>query len=433
MSACLKQIFKLFAPLLLANLGMFSLSLIDSIMLAHSSAEHVALQSIGDTPVTLILLTLNGLLQGTLFTTAQAFGKQDFAAVGQSLRTALSGGVWLSLITVPCVIFAPQLISLFNYTPEQTRAAADVTRILCGAIPFSIMFFVCMFFLNGIKKTWVITVFILGANFLNILLNWILINGHWGFPPLLSVGAAWATAVVRMFLGGGLLLYILLHPAFKKFQIWQRSRGRTFRGLQQKLGLSATANLLSYEAGAAFCLFYAAHIGIFEASAYTLAYRIFVLSNIVGAAFGVAGTILSGPYVETAPAELRRIYNAAVTADSIVMLPLCLFCLSGAGTVAALLTSDPRLGGMTAPLMQIAGIAMFMRALNSIQIILLRNIRCLLAPSLWYALAFVAVTPLCCLWWGAAEQTTGVMWALTAGNAIAAGILHILFIRKNKI
>ena len=429
MNVFLKPVFKLFLPLLLANLGMFSLSLTDSIMLGHASAEHVALQSIGDTPVTIILLLLNGLLQGTLFTTSQAFGQRDFAAVGQSLRTALADGAWLSLITIPCLIFAPQLISFFNYTPEQTSAASSVTRILCGAIPFSIMFFVCMFFLNGIKKTWIVTLFILIANLLNIFLDWLLINGLFGFPQLYSAGAAWATSIVRLFLGAGLLLYIVLNPGFRKFQIWKRGGRNSLRALQQKLGLSATANLLSYEAGAAFCLFYAAHIGIIEASAYTLAYRIFILSNIVGVAFAVAATVISGKYAGNAPV-LRQIYTAAVTANNLVMLPFYLLCFGGAKQLSELLTSDAALAGLTAPLLQIAVAAMLARSLNSIQIILLRNIRFLLVPSLWYGLCFIILMPLCCVWWGGQAQTPGVMWALAAGNGMAAVVLHALFIKK---
>lgn len=433
MGIYLKPVFKLFVPLLIAHFGMFSMSLVDSVMLGHSSAEHVGLQSIGDTPVTLVLLLLNGLLQGTLFTTAQAFGKNDFPAAGQSLRTALVNGLWLSLMTIPCLIFAPQLISLFDYTPEQTGAAASVTRILSGAIPFSIMFFICMFFLNGIKKTWIITAFVLAANVLNIFLDWILINGLFGFPRLLSAGAAWATTIVRMFLGCGLLSYILLHPCFKKFQIWKRGGGRPLRTLQRQLGLSATANLLSYEAGAACCLFFAAHIGILQASAYTLAYRIYILSNIIGVAFAVAGTVLSGKYVSGTASELRKIYSATIKACGIVMLPLCLLCFLGAGSISALLTSNPELSRLTAPLLQIAAAAMFMRALNSIQIILLRNIHYLLAPSFWYGLIFILIMPACCVWWGSLTQTAGVMWALVAGNAGAAVVLHYLFIKKSTI
>ena len=433
MISYLKPIFKLFLPLLLANFGMFSLSLVDSIMLGHSNAEHVALQNIGDTPVTIILLILNGLLQGTLFTTAQAFGKQDFIAVGQSLRSALANGLWLSLITLPCLLFAPQLISVFNYTPEQTFAVARVVRILSGAIPFSIMFFICTFFLNGIKKIWIINVFILIANLLNIFLDWILINGLFGFPQLLSSGAAWATSIVRMFLGCGLLLYIILNSDFKKFQFWKRNNECSIRTTQQKLGLSATANLLSYEIGAAFCLFYSAHIGILQASAYTLAYRIFILSNIIGVAFAVAGTVLSGKYTTLFSPELHKIYKATITANILIMLPLCLFCFCNAQTLSLLLTSDSQLAALTSPLLQISVFAMFMRALNSIQIILLRNTHYLLIPSLWYGLCFVIITPLCCIWLGNATQTTGIMWALTIGNTSAAIILHYLFINKNTI
>lgn len=142
MTKYFKQIFKLFLPLFIARIGMFFLSFVDSVMLGYSDSEHVGLQSIGDAPITLILLMLNGLLQGTLFTTAQAFGKQDFSAVGQSLRSALRYGLYLSLITIPCFIFAPSLMSIFNYSIEQALRASEVTRVLCLSIPFSIMFFI---------------------------------------------------------------------------------------------------------------------------------------------------------------------------------------------------------------------------------------------------------------------------------------------------
>ena len=114
-----KQIFKLFLPLFLTRIGMFFLSFVDSIMLGYSESEHVGLQSIGDTPVTLVLLMLQGLMQGNLFTTSQAFGKKDFLGVGQSLRAALKFGAYLSLVTIPCFVFIPSVITLFDYTPDQ--------------------------------------------------------------------------------------------------------------------------------------------------------------------------------------------------------------------------------------------------------------------------------------------------------------------------
>lgn len=43
-----RPLLKLFWPIFIANIGVFTLSLVDSLMLAHSNARHLGLQSIGD-------------------------------------------------------------------------------------------------------------------------------------------------------------------------------------------------------------------------------------------------------------------------------------------------------------------------------------------------------------------------------------------------
>ena len=425
-----KQIFKLFLPLFLTRIGMFSLSFVDSIMLGYSESEHVGLQSIGDAPVTLVLLMLQGLMQGTLFTTSQAFGKKDFLGVGQSLRVALKFGAYLSLVTIPCFIFIPSVITFFNYTQEQKEVASSIARILCAAIPFSIMFYACTSFLNGVRKTWVITVFVIFANILNAGLDWILINGLWGAPRLLSVGAAWSTSVVRMFMGGGLLLYILLLPSFKKFKIWAKGKNANIYDRQKNIGMCATGNMISYELAVSFCLFYVANIDIMQASAYTLAYRVFILSNIIGSCFAIAGIVSCGRFVDTNNRELHKVYTTSVLSNIFIMFAVCFITFIFAKPISFMMTSDYELYSLTVPLLRIFCVAMFMRALNSVQIIFLRNINCLVESSIFYNLGFLCVTPLSCILLGYLFSAQGVAWSVVLGNTMVALFLHSIFMKK---
>ena len=430
MKKYIKQIFKLFLPLFLTKIGMFSLSFVDSVMLGYSESEHIGLQSIGDTPVTIILLIMDGLVAGTLFTTSQSFGKKDFVGVGQSLRSALRFGMYLSFITIPCFIFIPQILTLFNYTPEQTEISSNVARILCAAIPFSIMFFICTSFLNGVRKTWVITFFVIFANIINVLLDWILINGAFGTPRLLSVGAAWATSAVRVFMGGGLLLYILMNKDFKKFKIWSKDKNIRVFEKQKNIGLSATSNMLSYELAMSFCLFYVANIDIIQASAYTLAYRIFILSNIIGCCFAEAGVVSCGRYVDNNSKELQKIYEFSFLLNILIMFFVCFVCFLCAKPISFMMTSDAELYSLTIPLLRIASVAMFMRALNSVQIILLRNINCLVSSSVFYNLGFLVVTPVSCVLFGNLFSASGVLWAVVLGNMTVVMFLHCIFVKK---
>lgn len=58
-------------------------------MLAYYNSLHLSYQSIGDTPVTFIMLTINGLVQGTLFVTSTAYSKKNFEECGNALKTGL--------------------------------------------------------------------------------------------------------------------------------------------------------------------------------------------------------------------------------------------------------------------------------------------------------------------------------------------------------
>ena len=433
MNAYWKQIVKLFFPLLVARIGLFLLSAVDTVMLGYASAEHVALQSIGDTPVSLVLLIVDGLLQGTFFTTTHAFGRKDYIGVGQSFREALKYGAWLSLLAIPCFCFLPMVVSVLGYTAEQSEAAASIIRILSLGIPFSVMFFVCTFFLNGIKQIWVVTAFVFGANFINIGLDWVLINGMLGFPRLLSVGAAIATCVVRGFMGCGLLAYILCCSDFKKFRFFERTKKQSVAKEQKKFGYGATANILSHEIGIAFCLFFVANIEMMSASAYTLVYRFYVLANVLGCCFALAGSILSGKYVKENNEALSAIYKTTLLVNAFVMCLVGLGCFFGAEKLAYWMTSDIGLAKITVPLIRVISLAMFLRATNSVQIILLRNSSFLLWPSLLYGGCFALLMPVVCVWWGGLFGVCGVVWSLIVANICATMMLQGVLVRKKLI
>jgi hypothetical protein len=94
------------------------------------------------------------------------------------------------------------------------------------------------------------------------------------------------------------------------------------------------------------------------------------------------------------------------------------------------MTSDAELYSLTVPLLRIASVAMFMRALNSVQIILLRNINCLVGSSIFYNLSFLIVTPLSCVLLGRLFSASGALWAVVLGNMTVVLFLHYIFVKK---
>jgi MATE family multidrug resistance protein len=87
---------------------------------------------------------------------------------------------------------------------------------------------------------------------LNILLNWLLIYGNWGFPRLELIGAGWATLITRtiMFLVLGLI--ILKHATFRKYIAVSSSQWKLRKKtLKELLHIGVPSSLqIGMEAGA---------------------------------------------------------------------------------------------------------------------------------------------------------------------------------------
>lgn len=420
-----RQILKLFWPVFIANIGVFTMSLVDSLMLSHSSAKHLGLQSIGDMPITIVLMLVNGLVQGTLFTVAEAFGREDFEKVGAIFRNSLKFALLLSLVAIPLFIFAPQILSLLNYPPEQSLAAAKVMKILSISIPFALIYFVCMFFLNGIKRPWIATRLIIVANLINFFLNWLLIEGHWGFPALYSAGVATSTTIVRIFLSLSLLSIILFSQEFKKFKILH-GHIKTSATAQQMLGISATANLISFEVGIAFCLFYAGYLDLLYAAAFTLSYRLIALMHLVSTSLAVAASVLISPQRENYP-FIQPINTTSFKINNMIVVPICIIGTIITPYLAKILSNDAALQELMLLYLPFTFATIYFRCTNSLQIILLRTVHDLLLPSLLYFVAFTIIQPLFGYLVGNWHQGSGLIFSLMSANFIAVVFLGTCF------
>jgi MATE family multidrug resistance protein len=69
-----------------------------------------------------------------------------------------------------------------------------------------------------------------GSNLLNILLNYLMIFGHWGFPKMGLMGSCWASFISRVAMAIAMFLYVYYNKHFKKY--WE---GFNFRNISKDL------------------------------------------------------------------------------------------------------------------------------------------------------------------------------------------------------
>jgi MATE family multidrug resistance protein len=107
----------------------------------------------------------------------------------QSVPLALFAGVF-NLALVPV---APIFFGWVGHVPAVQAEEVILFRILClGALPV-VMASAFSGMLSGLGRTRPVMVVTLSATGINILLDYLLIFGHWGFPEMGIAGAGWAS------------------------------------------------------------------------------------------------------------------------------------------------------------------------------------------------------------------------------------------------
>ena len=139
-----------------------------------------------------------GLLFGLDPLASQAHGARDRERLGDALVNGCGLALLLSLPLAALWWATGPLLLAFGQDPETVRLAKMFVRVQIPALPFFLVFIALRQYLQarGIVRPalWIS----LGANFVNVSANWVLIYGKFGFPRLGVVGSGLATALTQV-------------------------------------------------------------------------------------------------------------------------------------------------------------------------------------------------------------------------------------------
>lgn len=128
--------------------------------------------------------------------TARRLGEGKRREANALLSTVLIAVPVLSVIIgVVAVAVAPSVMALCGSTPETHSGAVTYFRIIMAGMIFNCMQMVINAMLRGAGNTKITLRTNIVANLTNVVLNYLLIGGHLGFPKLGIAGAALATVL----------------------------------------------------------------------------------------------------------------------------------------------------------------------------------------------------------------------------------------------
>ena len=181
-------------PAILENLVSVFITAIDTRMIAPLGKTAVSAVSLTVQPKLLFFSIFYALGTAASIYVSQALGRKDREEANEYFHTVLRICILLSVVLgAGLALLAGPVMRLFSRQHETLAISISFFRIIMGFMIFQTVSIVLNAALRGIGKTRVTFVSSIFMGVVDILVNYMLIEGHWGFPALGVAGDAIGT------------------------------------------------------------------------------------------------------------------------------------------------------------------------------------------------------------------------------------------------
>ncbi|MFZ0391129.1 MAG: MATE family efflux transporter, partial [Calditrichia bacterium] len=306
-------ILKVALPLILSTSSWTLQQFIDRILLTWYSADAIA----AALPASMVNWVFMSFFMGTAAYVdtfvAQYYGAEKYHRIGPAVWQGLYLSA-LSILIIPLLYpLTGSFFRLMNHPPAIQQMEADYFRILLFGAPLLSVTSAVTGFFAGRGKTWTVMWINFAAMLVNILLDYLLIFGNWGFPRMGIRGAGLGT-VLAMGASAVLFLIMMLKPRFnEKYYTLKGWRFETplFRRLIRYGAPSGLQFMLEITAFAVFTMLIG-NLGDTELAASSIAFNINSLAFLPMWGMSIAVSVLVGQRLgDNRPADAAQVtWNA---------------------------------------------------------------------------------------------------------------------------
>lgn len=207
-----KQLIFLAFPIMIQNLLVSSVSFVDTLMIGKVGESALAAVGLANQLFFLITLFYFGVSSGAAIFIAQFWGAQDKKSMHKVIGLALVINFLGALVATMASLFAPAtLLKIFTHDETVVKLGVEYLQVVAISYLFTaiVMIFSTALRSTADAKTPLLTSIV--SLVINIVLNYVLIFGKFGFPKMEVKGAALATAIAR-----AMEMIILLAIVYRK-------------------------------------------------------------------------------------------------------------------------------------------------------------------------------------------------------------------------
>lgn len=363
------QIFKTAGPAMIEMIMYMVIGLVDIAVVGRLGAAPLAAVGLGAEVFFSIILFLEALAIGSAILVAQAKGAgrmEDASEVaGHTFLLSIVLGV---VVAFAGVRYAPAMLGLFSVETDVYRQALDYLLITFTISPLALGLYMAHSVFRGLGRTDIPMTIALVVNVVNVIGDFVLVYGLWGFPRMEVAGAALATSLAHVV--GFILAMFFLFRGNSGLRVNLASVFKvnfaTYRGIFH-LGIPSLAEQFFYTLANLSSMFLIVYVGTLAFASHELAITVESISFMPGFGIAVAATALVGHAVGAQ--DKVALQKAARGSMEFALMFMGFFALAFAlmpYQIAMIFTNDRDIIAMAGLLIRIAAIEQVGIALASV-------------------------------------------------------------------
>lgn len=247
-----RALFTLGMPIVVGQLGVIILGFADTLMIGHHSTIELGAASFVNNMFNLCIIFSTGFSYGLTPVVGSFFGGRRYAEAGLALRCSLVANTWVALLEMAVMAVLYFNIGRLGQPNELIPLIKPYYLVLLVSLLFVMLFNAFKQFTDGITETRTAMWILLGGNALNILGNYILINGKLGLPELGLLGAGLSTLFSRIMMVVVFAWIVWRARRFRRYRVgllrqrWSASLFRRLNALGWPVGLQMGMETASF-------------------------------------------------------------------------------------------------------------------------------------------------------------------------------------------
>ncbi len=354
-----RETLRLAAPLIVGQISTVAMSFVDTVMAGRRDATSLAAIAVGGAVWSAVAYFIHGVLMALPPTVAQLRGAGRTPESASWTRQAFWLGQGLAVLSILVFFNAEWILDRVGIQADIVPLTGRYLKALCWGMPPLCAYLTLRFLSEGLGYTRPAMYLGVVGVAVNVVANYALIYGRWGFPELGAVGCGYATSLVFLVQLAGILIPVLRQERFRSlalFSRWERPRWPELRSLL-RLGLPIGTTIFIEASFFTSIALLMGTLGTTIVAGHQVAINFAAATFMVPLGLSLAITVRVAEAVGAGePAEARRAGLVGIGLALCTQLLSASVMLAMPGLIVALYTRDPAVARIAVGLLFLAAI-----------------------------------------------------------------------------